>query len=127
MVRQQFQYGTGSIPTVFTPTWPAKGRQPVDELVATKSDSITSAGQKQSVVERIDSMQDLNFPVVPVGELSDWQAMVIFGMDGGVISYYPDSTSGTHEDFYLEDTDWNPKFVSPGFYTFTIKLRKVVT
>ena len=124
MIVPKFHYGS----TDFTPTWPPKGKEPVNELQVTKTDSYASEGQKQSVIERVDEFQNLVFPVVTTSDLSSFSTMYASLLLGTVVTYYPDSTdSSTHTDFWLEDTGFNPKFVSPGAYSLTMRLRKVVT
>lgn len=127
MIVPKFSYGGG--PTVFTPAYPAKNKIPLEtnHLVAVKHDSITSQGNKQSNTERVEEYQELEFPFVASSDLASFRALVLFGMNGGVITYYPDSTdSATHDDFYLEDTDWRPKFEMPGVFSFMLQLRKKV-
>lgn len=113
----------------FTPTWPPVKKRPitVNKLVAIKHDSVASAGNKQSNTERIEEYQPLEFPFVPVAELTTWRQLIIWGMNGGLITYYPDSTdAATYISCWLEDLEWDPLFVMPGFFSFTITLRNIV-
>lgn len=126
MIIPKFTYNNGSAVT-FAPVWPPTKKDPVGPLVATRHDSITSSGIKQSVTERIDFMQVLNFEYVPSSDLAAWSEFMIFALAGGKFTYYPDATdSSTHSDYTIEDTTFDPKFICPGAYSLTMTMRLFV-
>lgn len=122
--QQKFSYGAG--PTVFTPTYPAVKKTPVDALVAARHDTVAIAGDRQSITERIDAFQTLEWPLVPESELASWATFFQFALLGGAFDYYPDASSGTHASYQLEDTSWDPKWVEHQLYSFTTRLRRKV-
>lgn len=127
MVLPQITY-TDSVGLVnFVPQYPPKGKLAVDALEATRHDSITSAGQKQSVVEHVDNMNAFDFPFVPASDVASWQRFMSFALGGGLFTWYPDSTNlNAFEQYTIEDMGWTPKFASPGWYTFSFKVRKAI-
>jgi hypothetical protein len=119
-----FIYGAG--PTTFIPTYPPVNKLPVDGLRAVRHDSITSDGtSKQSVLERLESIQVLEFTNVPQADLASWSTFLSFALSGGTFKYCPDSTQvGTFENFTLEDTSWVPRRAAFQLFSFSLNLRK---
>lgn len=111
----------------FIPTYPPKGKVPVDKQSATRHDSITSSGLRQSVLERIDRVLTLEFQFIPESELSSWDAFIGWVLAGGQFQYYPDSTLTSNNVYQVVDTDLGPEWVSPQMYKLTMNLRRVVT
>jgi len=117
-------YNRGSGNVYFTPTYPPTGKQPLDALAAIRHDSITSSGIKQSVLERLDDVMTLTFPVVPQSDLAAWKAFMTWALAGGVFAYRPNAAVNTVWGEYTTDSlDWNPKFVSPGIFAFEFQCR----
>lgn len=118
---------TASSKDSFTSTYPPIGKDLAAEKVATRTDSITSSGIKQSITERIDSFRDFNFAYVPLSDIAFWSPLMDNILAGGVLTYYPDSTDlSTSTDYTTEDTGWKPKKVAFGHAGFTVRLRQVV-
>lgn len=126
MIVPKIVYNPGSGSITLNPTWPPTKGNPVDNLAATRHDSITSDGHMQSVVERIDSINSLSWTTVPVDDLAAWTSFMQYALTGGQFDYYPDSTSGTHSAYQLIDTDWNYKRVMFQTFAFTMNMRKYV-
>jgi len=111
----------------FTATYPPMGKNLAPELDATREDSITSSGIKQSITERVDSFQDFNFGYVPQSDIAFWSTMMANLLAGGVLTYFPDSTDlSTSTDYTTDDLVWQPKRVAFGHAGFKIRLRQVV-
>jgi hypothetical protein len=109
------------------PTYPPNDKPGFDTLEATRHDSITSNGEKQSIFERIDQFLMLNFKTVPSADLSAWSAFLTYALTGANFTYFPDSTIETvFQEYTLEDTKITPKRVAPGVYTFTLNMRLYV-
>jgi hypothetical protein len=111
----------------FTATYPPVGKDLAPELDATREDSITSSGIKQSVTERVDSFQDFNFAYVPQADIAFWSALMANLLAGGTLTYFPDSTDlSSSTDYTTDDLVWKPKRVAFGHSGFPIRLRQVV-
>lgn len=124
MILPMFIYkpGTGNI--YWTPSTPAIGKQPLDCLAAIRHDSITSSGIKQAVLERIDDVMTLSFPIVPLADLASWKAFMQFALAGGVFAYRPNSTDNTvWGEYTLDSLAWTPKFVCFGTFSFELQCR----
>ena len=119
-----FIYNTGSGDVEFTPTYPPIGKQLNDGLAATRHDSFTSSGIKQSVLERIDDVMTLNFPFVPQSDLAAWKSFMEYALAGGVFAYRPNAADDTvWYEYTLDSMDWTPKFVCPGTFSFSLQCR----
>ena len=128
----QFSYYNGSTWVNFIPTFPATKRPPLDyTLSAVRHDSIASAGEKQSVFERIDELIPLQFENIPQGDITTapgWQDMFNNVLAGAEFVYYPDHT--TLADYYMvtiEDMSFDPKWVSWQNFSLSFKLRVYVS
>lgn len=121
-------YNPGSGIVDFTPTYPATKRQPgAGGLTATRHDSITSSGIKQSVLERIDTLTTLSFPYCPASEMSSWEAFMSFALGGGVFAFRPDATDDTvWYEYTLESMDWSPKWTSYNNFSIDLQVRLYV-
>jgi hypothetical protein len=124
----QFSYDPGTGVVNFVPTLPPTQKEPEGELQATRHDSFTSDGIKQSVWERTDEFLNLQFDAVPLSDMASWAALYDYALQGGELTYYPDSTNLLVSSVYtLEDMGWKYKRVGLNFYSFTMKLRLWVT
>lgn len=125
--RPKFAYFNGSAIVDFSPLYPATKKSPVGDMIAVRSDSITTSGIKQSVTERIDTFLDLQFANVPESDLGTWSVMMGFLLEGVQFDYYPDATDQlTYTPYTLEDKTFAPKWVSFKNYSVTLRLRKFV-
>jgi hypothetical protein len=122
-IQCMFVYNTGSGDVQFTPTYPAIGKQPNDCLAATRHDSITSSGLKQSVLERIDDVMTLPFLYVPQSDLAAWKTMMTWLLAGNVFAYFPNALVDSWNDYTLDSMDWTPKWVAPYTFSFTLQCR----
>lgn len=126
MITSVLRYNPGTGLVTFTPTWPPTGKQPVDAMSAVRHDSITTAGLKQSVLERIDALNPVEFKNVPQSDIASWQSFMSWALAGGSFDYSQDS-GATFETYTLEDTDWAPKWVAPQVFSLSFTMRKLVT
>jgi hypothetical protein len=118
-----FTYNAGTGDVSLTPTYPPTGKQPLDCLAATRHDSITSSGIKQSVLERIDDVMTLTFTMVPQSDLAAWKTMMAWLLAGNVFAYFPNSLVSSWNDYTLDDMDWTPKWVAPFTFSFELHCR----
>ena len=91
-----------------------------------REDSITLTGLKQSIFVRTDEFWNLQMDFVPYADLAAWEGFIDWALQGNSFDYYPDSTSGTHTAYTLEDTGWKPQRAFFGFVKFKLRFRKVV-
>lgn len=111
----------------FIPTYPAKGKVPVDGQRAERTDSTTTSGLRQSVTERIDRIVTLEFPSIPESDLTSWDAFIGWALAAGQFQYYPDHTLSSNNTYQLEDTEAVPEWVNYQLYKLTLRLRRVVS
>lgn len=124
MIQCMFIYDPGGGDVEFTPTWPAIGKQPLDGLSAVAHPSISSSGLKQTVLERIDDLMTLPFPYVPLNDLAQWRAFMLWALAGNVFAYRPNAADDTvWSEYTLESDGWSPKFVCVGTFSFELKCR----
>lgn len=127
-----FSYYNGSSWVNFIPTLPPTKRPPLDTVLqAVRHDSITSAGEKQSVFERIDAMIPLTFENIPQADMTSspgWQDFFNNVLAGAEFVYYPDSTNlGTYDLVTMEDMGFDPKWVSWKNFSLSFTLRVYVS
>jgi hypothetical protein len=108
--------GVGDVTLNFT--YPPVQKPGTDDEEATRHDSITCSGLKQSVWERTDEFKILQMDYVPMADLPDWKDFIKYALTGGEFKYFVDSTEPDWVMYTLEDTEFRPKF--------SLKLRKVV-
>jgi hypothetical protein len=122
----KFAYGSGA-GIDFIPTYPPTKKTPYAPLEATRHDSITSSGIKQSVWERTDTFVVLQFETVPESDLPEWQQLFAWILEGNQFTYYPSSLDETtFQQYTIEDMSWTPTWKSFQTYAFTMKMRLVV-
>lgn len=123
MIIPKFAYNPGAGIIDFVPAWPPTDKPPFS-LSAIRHDSIASAGDKDSLLERIDEFVPLNFATVPATDISSWRAFFSYALAGSVFTYFPDSTDeSTWSDYTLEDMAIEPKRTAPGYYSLSFKMR----
>ena len=100
----------------------------LQSVTAVRHDNVASSGVRESVLERIDSFLDLDLEWVGTGsDVQAWAQFMSYALQGGVFSYYPDSSQSNCVNYWLEDTDWTAAHKAPGQYQFHLKFRQVVT
>lgn len=116
--------------TTFVPTYAAVNKEPIGTLgqSATRHDSITTSGLQQSVLERIDRVFPLEFPVVPQADLAGWDAFISWAIAGNQWQYAPDSTvPATFVTCYLVNMAVPYKRVGYQLFTISLSCRVVLT
>lgn len=120
-------YNPGGGDVTLNFTYPPVNKPSADLLTATRNDSVTLSGRKQSFFRRLDTFLNLQMDFVPTDDMDDWQDFLEYALTGGPFSFYPDAAlTLIHNDWTLEDTDWEP---TRGFNTinkFKLRLRKVL-
>lgn len=116
--------GTGTVNLPFT--YPPVQKSGAPDLEATRHDSISISGLKQTISERVDEFLPLQIDFVPLADLPAWEDFMRFALAGGEFLYYADATSVHAFVYTLEDTKWQPKRNFYGISKFTLNMRKVV-
>src|SRR5271157_5213958 len=125
MANPQIIYDAGNGPTVLTFVRPPR-KLPAYEYNALRHDNISSAGVREAVLERIDAFLEFEMEWVAIGaDVQAWNQFMQFALGGGQFGYYPDASQQVCTNYWLEDTDWNAAYKSPGQYTFKLKFRQV--
>jgi hypothetical protein len=101
---------------------------PACSSTAVRHDNVASSGLRESVLERIDNFLDLDLEWVGVGpDVQAWGQFMSYALQGGVFTYYPDSSQTAFVNYWLEDTNWTAAYKAPGQYSFHLKFRQVVS
>jgi hypothetical protein len=127
MANPQIIYDAGSGPVTLSFTQLPR-RVPAYEYAAVRHDNVSSAGVRESVLERIDVFLELEMERVASGsDVQAWDEFMQFALGGGQFAYYPDSAESAYTNYWLEDTNWTAAYKTAGQYTFKLKFRKVVS
>jgi hypothetical protein len=105
----------------------APRQQPGYSKNAVRHDNISTAGVRESVLERIDTFLELNVDYIQAGNgLADWSAFLDFALTGAPFAYYPDASQPAFTNCLLEDTGETVAYVAPGIYSVKVKFRQQV-
>ena len=94
---------------------------------AIRHDNISTAGVRESVLERIDAFLELNVDYIQAGtDLAAWSAFLDFALAGAPFAYYPDASQSDFINCLLEDTGGTVAYMAPGIYSVKVKFRQQV-
>jgi len=97
------------------------------QKTAVRHDNVSTAGVRESVLERVDEFLELSMQFVKAGaDLANWQAFLDYAMTGAAFSYYPDAALSGFTNYLLEDTETQVEYKAPGLYSLKLKLRKLM-
>lgn len=117
---------TGGTEQTLTFVFPPRAL-PGYQKVAVRHDNVSTAGVRESVLERTDEFMEFTMEFIKTGtDLANWQAFLDHAMTGAAFAYYPDSAQAAFSNYLLEDTEAAIKWKAPGVYTITLKLRKQI-
>ena len=103
----------------------APRRQPGYSKSAVRHDNISTAGVRESVLERIDTFLELNMDYIQAGnDLAAWSAFLDYGLTGAPFAYYPDASQSAFINCLLEDTGETVAYMAPGVYSLKVKFRQ---
>ncbi len=95
---------------------------------AVRHDNVAASGVREAVLERIESFLEFEMEYVAIGsDVQAWNSFLQYALQGGLFSYYPDSSLTAFTNYWLEDTTWRADYKFVGQYTFKLKFRQVVT
>lgn len=127
MSNPQIIYDPGTGPVALSFTYPPRNVAAYNS-VATRHDNVASAGVRESILERIDNLLQLDIQTVLAGaDVAAWNAFMQYALTGGPFAYYPDSSQTSFTNYWLEQTTWSAAYQHPGTYSFKLKFRQVVT
>lgn len=99
-------------------------QQPGYRKTAVRHDNVSTAGIRESVLERIDLFLEFTVEWIRAGtDLANWQAFLDYAMTGAPFAYYPDAAQAAFANYLLEDTDATVEYKAPGVYTLKLKFR----
>jgi hypothetical protein len=102
-------------------------QQPGYLKAAIRHDNISTAGVRESVLERIDAFLQFTMDYIQAGsDLEDWSAFLDYALQGGPFAFYPDASQTASVNCLLENTDAQMAYKAPGLYSLTLKLRQQV-
>jgi hypothetical protein len=105
----------------------APRQQPGYSKSAVRHDNISTAGVRESVLERIDTFLELSVEYIQAGNgLAGWSAFLDFALAGAPFAYYPDASQSAFINCLLEDTGETVAYVAPGIYSVKVKFRQQV-
>lgn len=117
--------GTGSVTTLILqrpPRFVAAYNR-----VAARHDNISTAGVKETVVERVDEFLELTLERVGQGsDVDAWDAFMQNALQGIEFNYFPDQDQPSFTTFTLDGTDWLAEFRALGQFSFRVRFRKAI-
>jgi hypothetical protein len=106
----------------------APQQQPGYFKSAIRHDNVSTAGIRESVLERIDQFLELSLNWIRAGaDLDNWTTFLDFALTGAAFAYYPDASLNAYTNFVLEDTGARIDYKAPGIYSLKLKLRVLVS
>lgn len=103
-------------------------QQPGYSKSAVRHDNISTAGVRESVLERIDTFLEFTVDYIRAGsDLVGWSAFLDYALTGAPFTYYPDSSQSGSENYLLENTNATIEYKGPGVYSLSLKFRVLVT
>ena len=98
------------------------------QKTAVRHDNVSTAGLRESVLERVDEFLEFSMDFIKSGtDLANWQTFLDHALAGAAFAYYPDAAQSAFTNYVLEDTEASIEWKAPGVYTLTLKLRKQIT
>jgi hypothetical protein len=102
-------------------------QQPAYVKTAVRHDNISTAGVRESVLERVDEFLEFTMDSIRTGaDLEAWQAFLDYALGGAPFAFYADSSQAAFINYALEDTETRIEYKSPGVYSLTLKFRRYV-
>lgn len=101
--------------------------QPGYQKAAVRHDNVSTAGLRESVLERIDEFLEFTLEWIKVGaDLANWTAFLDYALTGAPFAYYPDASQQAFTNYLLEDSEAKIEYKAAGVWSLTLKLRKQV-
>lgn len=102
-------------------------QQPGYVKAAIRHDNISTAGIRESVLERTDEFMELSLNWIRAGaDLANWTAFLDYALTGAAFAYYPDASLNAYTNYVLEDTGARIEYKAAGVYSLKLKCRVLV-
>ena len=96
------------------------------QRAAVRHDNVSTAGIRESILERIDRFLEFSMDWIKTGtDLANWQAFLDHALTGASFAYYPDASQTSFKNYTLEDTEAKIEYKAPGVYSLSLKFREV--
>ncbi len=103
-------------------------QQPGYSKNAVRHDNISTAGIRESVLERIETFLEINVNYIQAGtDLANWNEFLDHALTGAPFAYYPDASQTGFVNCLLDDTSATVAYMAPGFYSVKLKFRQQVS
>ena len=102
-------------------------QQPGFQKVAVRHDNVSTAGLRESVLERTDEFLEFTLEWVEAGaDLANWRTFLDHALTGETFAYFPDASQAGFTNYLLEDSETTVEYKAPGAYALRLKMRKQV-
>ncbi len=103
-------------------------QQPGYLKTSIRHDNISTAGIRESVLERIDAFLEFTMDYIQAGtDLANWASFLDYALTGGPFAFYPDASEPGYINCLIENTTAQVAYKAPGLYSLTLKFRQQVT
>ncbi len=117
--------GAGNIGTVLFQLPPTS--KPYKSYAATRTDTLSTSGVKQSVWLRTDSLMPLVMEYVQIGDdVEAFDTFMQYALQGGEFNFFPDADIDESDVYTLDDTSWKPEFALFQYFKFVLNCRKAI-
>lgn len=98
------------------------------QKTAVRHDNVSTAGIRESVLERVDEFLEFTMDFIQSGaDLAGWQAFLDHALTGAAFAYFPDASApGGFTNYTLEDSEAPIEYKAPGIYQLRLKMRKQI-
>lgn len=97
------------------------------QKTAVRHDNVSTAGIRESVLERVDDFLEITMDFIKSGtDLANWQVFLDHALTGAAFAYFPDSTQAAFTNYTLEDTETRIEYKAPGVFASKLKMRKQI-
>jgi hypothetical protein len=103
-------------------------QQPAYVKAAIRHDNISTAGIRESVLERTDEFMELSLNWIRAGaDHANWTAFLDYALTGAAFAYYPDASLNDYTNYVLDDTGARIEYKAAGVYSLKLKCRVLVS
>jgi hypothetical protein len=94
---------------------------------AIRSDTYSTSGVRQTVIERIDQFMDFKMEWIAIGaDAAAWQAFLLSALQGIPFDYYPDAALANYTTYAVTNADAKLTYKAPGRYELDLEFRREV-
>lgn len=93
---------------------------------AVRHDNVSTAGIRESILERIEDLVSLEFAHIPSSAKADWENFLDYALTGAPFDYYVNAAGADFVTYLLEDMEATLAYKYAGMYSLTMKVRKQI-